>query len=215
MSERDDLKSTKDDLLQKITKVDREIAKAESQIAKLKKKQQELEECQRQANSSRSAASEQEQREQAEEERPRNQSTAQIIYADNRVKTHKFHIRERTSYKMSPSFSLNRNGPAPRTSPWPSSPRLMIFRSTISRRTRTSITITRGGAYSWSIAPSFPGEERTEVGGSLYQEKGRGSRKESLFFQGKGKEKGDLLRIRLFSASCFPISLRVRVLRSS
>ena len=37
--ERDDVRSTKEDLLQKISKVDREIAKAESQIAKLKKKQ--------------------------------------------------------------------------------------------------------------------------------------------------------------------------------
>lgn len=38
-TERDDVRSTKEDLLQKISKVDREIAKAESQIAKLKKKQ--------------------------------------------------------------------------------------------------------------------------------------------------------------------------------
>ena len=39
-TERDDVRSTKEDLLQKISKVDREIAKAESSIAKLKKKQQ-------------------------------------------------------------------------------------------------------------------------------------------------------------------------------
>ncbi len=79
--ERDELRSTKDDLLQKITKVDREIAKAESQIAKLKKKQQELED--QHLNSSRSVVSEE-----PEDERPKNQSPAQIIYADNRVRIH-------------------------------------------------------------------------------------------------------------------------------
>ena len=80
-TERDDLRSTKDELLQKITKVDREIAKAEAQISKLKKKQQELED--RQANSNKSGASDT--AEEQEEERTKNHSTAQIVYADNRV----------------------------------------------------------------------------------------------------------------------------------
>lgn len=73
--ERDDLKAIKEDLLKKITKVDREILKAESQIAKLKKKQQELEDA---ANKPLSDSSD-------ELERPKNQSVAQVIYAENRV----------------------------------------------------------------------------------------------------------------------------------
>ena len=73
--ERDDLKAIKEDLLKKITKVDREILKAESQIAKLKKKQQELEDA---ANKPMSDSSD-------ELERPKNQSVAQVIYAENRV----------------------------------------------------------------------------------------------------------------------------------
>ncbi len=87
--ERDELHSTKDDLLQKITKVDREIAKAEAQISKLKKKQQELED--RQANSNKSGASDT--NEEQEEERTKNQSTAQIVYADNRVCRHSLYLR--------------------------------------------------------------------------------------------------------------------------
>ena len=71
----DDLKLVKDDLLSKITKVDREIAKTESQIAKLKKKYQEQEEH---ANKPLSDSNE-------DEEKPKNQSIAQIIYAENRV----------------------------------------------------------------------------------------------------------------------------------
>ena len=67
----------KDNLLQKITKVDRDIAKAESQIAKLKKKQQELEDKARKPTSD----------VHEEEEKPRNQSKAQEVYAENRVKT--------------------------------------------------------------------------------------------------------------------------------
>ncbi|CAB4057904.1 Nuclear receptor corepressor 2,Nuclear receptor corepressor 1 [Lepeophtheirus salmonis] len=80
-AERDELRSTKDDLLQKITKVDREIAKAESQIAKLKKKQQELEDA---ANRPSTDAVE-------EDEKPKNQSIAQIIYAENRKKARDAH----------------------------------------------------------------------------------------------------------------------------
>ena len=72
----DDLKVLKDDLLSKITKVDREIAKTESQIAKLKKKYQEQEEH---ANKPLSDTNE-------DEEKPKNQSIAQIIYAENRVR---------------------------------------------------------------------------------------------------------------------------------
>ena len=78
--ERDDLKAIKEDLLKKITKVDREILKAESQIAKLKKKQQELEDA---TNKPLSDSND-------EIERPKNQSVAQVIYADNRVRIFHF-----------------------------------------------------------------------------------------------------------------------------
>ena len=71
----DELRSTKDDLLQRIAKVDREIAKAESQIAKLKKKQQELE----------SAANKVSTNDQTEVEEEKPKSRAQVIYAENRV----------------------------------------------------------------------------------------------------------------------------------
>ena len=56
-------------------------SKAESQIAKLKKKQQELEDLQANKHGMSDTNEEEE-----EEERPKNQSIAQIIYADNRVR---------------------------------------------------------------------------------------------------------------------------------
>ena len=71
----DDLKQEKDDLLMKIAKVDREIMVAESQIAKLKKKYREQEETAKQPMSDSNE----------EEEKPKNQSIAQVIYAENRV----------------------------------------------------------------------------------------------------------------------------------
>ena len=85
-SERDELKSTKDVLLQKITKVDREIAKAESVIAKLKKKQSELEEAANKTSSDDSMLNEEERRKAREEEEERPKSVAQIVYAENRVR---------------------------------------------------------------------------------------------------------------------------------
>ena len=79
-NEGDDVRSTKEELLQKITKVDREIAKAESQIAKLKKKQQELVETQAHKPGMSDT------NEDEDEEKPKNQSIAQTIYAENRVR---------------------------------------------------------------------------------------------------------------------------------
>jgi septal ring factor EnvC (AmiA/AmiB activator) len=113
-SERDELRSTKDDLLKKITKVDREIAKAESQIAKLKKKQQELEDLQ--ANKHGMSDTNEEE----EEERPKNQSIAQIIYADNRVR--RFPPAAVWAPPNPTLLSSCRNAPSRRTRPWPSSP---------------------------------------------------------------------------------------------
>ena len=88
--ERDDLKAIKEDLLKKITKVDREILKAESQIAKLKKKQQELEDA---ANKPLSDSND-------EIERPKNQSVAQVIYAENRVCSSKVTFAIKRSFEV-------------------------------------------------------------------------------------------------------------------
>lgn len=79
-TERDDVRSTKEDLLQKISKVDREIAKAESQIAKLKKKQHELEDAANKPSTDSSS-----------EENTPNQSLAQMVYSDNRRKAEESH----------------------------------------------------------------------------------------------------------------------------
>lgn len=89
----DDLKVLKDDLLSKITKVDREIAKTESQIAKLKKKYQEQEEH---ANKPLSDTNE----DSVEEKQPKNQSIAQIIYAENRKKA-------KSSHEMLEKYAVN------------------------------------------------------------------------------------------------------------
>lgn len=75
----DDLKSMREELLKKISKVDREIAKTECQIVKLRKKHQEQEEH---ANKPLSDTNE-------EEEKPKNLSIAQVIYSENRVRKFK------------------------------------------------------------------------------------------------------------------------------
>jgi len=79
-AERDDVRSTKDDLLQKISKVDREIAKAESTIAKLKKKQHDLEDAANRPTS-----------DSANDESGVNQSIAQNVYSENRRKAGQSH----------------------------------------------------------------------------------------------------------------------------
>ncbi|CAG0878847.1 unnamed protein product [Darwinula stevensoni] len=88
------LRSTKEDLLQRINKVDRDIAVVESQIAKTTKKQQELEEAAKRGDKDH------------EEETPKeskHQSIAQVIYAENRR-------RAQQSYekltKLGPSLDL-------------------------------------------------------------------------------------------------------------
>ncbi|CAH2248793.1 jg1170, partial [Pararge aegeria aegeria] len=67
-------RTTKDDLLQQISKVDREMALSETTLQKLKKKQEELEQ----------SASKPALTEEPEEAPPRHRSLAQCIYADNR-----------------------------------------------------------------------------------------------------------------------------------
>ncbi|XP_063833285.1 nuclear receptor corepressor 1-like [Ostrinia nubilalis] len=72
----DSFRTTKDDLLQQISKVDREMALSEATLAKLKKKQEELEQT----------ASKPARAEEPEEAVPRHRSLAQCVYADNRKK---------------------------------------------------------------------------------------------------------------------------------
>uniref|UniRef100_A0A2A4K3X7 SANT domain-containing protein n=1 Tax=Heliothis virescens TaxID=7102 RepID=A0A2A4K3X7_HELVI len=69
-------RTTKDDLLQQISKVDREMALSESTLSKLKKKQEELEQT----------ASKPARAEEPEETVPRHRSLAQCVYAENRKK---------------------------------------------------------------------------------------------------------------------------------
>ncbi|KAH1011056.1 hypothetical protein HUJ04_000500 [Dendroctonus ponderosae] len=75
-------KTTKDRLIQQISKVDREILKAEQQIVILKKKQAELEEVANKPTVS---------KEVEEDAVPKNQSLPQKIYADNRRRAQSAH----------------------------------------------------------------------------------------------------------------------------
>ncbi|XP_028172128.1 nuclear receptor corepressor 2-like, partial [Ostrinia furnacalis] len=77
----DSFRTTKDDLLQQISKVDREMALSEATLAKLKKKQEELEQT----------ASKPARAEEPEEAVPRHRSLAQCVYADNRKKAASAH----------------------------------------------------------------------------------------------------------------------------
>ncbi|XP_037292583.1 uncharacterized protein LOC115455707 isoform X3 [Manduca sexta] len=70
------LRTTKDDLLQQISKVDREMALTENTLNQLKKKQEELEK----------SASNPARAEEPEEAPPRHRSLAHCIYAENRKK---------------------------------------------------------------------------------------------------------------------------------
>ncbi|XP_074640514.1 uncharacterized protein LOC141898487 [Tubulanus polymorphus] len=92
------MRSEKDDLLQQISRVDREITKVEQQISKLKKKQQQLEE--------ESAKPPEEKTSQSEPvlvPEPKNQSIAQIIYAENKRKAEAAH---NTLSKLGPKIDL-------------------------------------------------------------------------------------------------------------
>uniref|UniRef100_A0A1B6DW30 Nuclear receptor corepressor 1 n=1 Tax=Clastoptera arizonana TaxID=38151 RepID=A0A1B6DW30_9HEMI len=78
-------RSSKDDLLQQISKVDREISKTETAISKLRKKQQDLVDAATQPDNSK------EEEENAMAQQPKHQSPAQKIYAENRKKAQKAH----------------------------------------------------------------------------------------------------------------------------
>lgn len=100
--EQSSLRTTKDELLQQISKVDREIAKTESQIINLKKKEQELEEnaskpaVKSEVSSKRCGAPSVYTRLsfQVEEDlQPKHQSLAQKIYAENRKKAQNAHAK--------------------------------------------------------------------------------------------------------------------------
>ncbi|XP_065575578.1 nuclear receptor corepressor 1-like isoform X2 [Artemia franciscana] len=75
-------RSTKDELLQQISKVDRDIATAESSVLKLKRKQQELEESALKSEAGDVGI---------EAPKSRHRSLAQIIYSDNRKKAFEAH----------------------------------------------------------------------------------------------------------------------------
>ncbi|EDS36389.1 nuclear receptor co-repressor 1 [Culex quinquefasciatus] len=77
----EELRATKDDLLQQIAKVDMEIDKAEKKIAMLKKKQESLEEASLKPAVEESAA----------EAQPKHRSLAQQIYAENRKRASTAH----------------------------------------------------------------------------------------------------------------------------
>ncbi|XP_047999669.1 nuclear receptor corepressor 2-like [Leguminivora glycinivorella] len=79
--EEQSFRTTKDELIQQISKVDREMALSEAMLAKLKKKQEELE----QTATKPAAAAE------PEEAPPRHRSLAQNIYAENRKKAASAH----------------------------------------------------------------------------------------------------------------------------
>lgn len=82
--EQPSLRTTKDELLQQISKVDREIAKTESFITLLKKQEHELE-----GNASKPAVKS----EVEENTQPKHQSLAQKIYAENRKKAQNAHAK--------------------------------------------------------------------------------------------------------------------------
>lgn len=84
LEEQSSLRTTKDELLQQISKVDREIAKTESFITILKKQEQELE-----GNAAKPAVKS----EVEENTQPKHQSLAQKIYAENRKRAQNAHAK--------------------------------------------------------------------------------------------------------------------------
>lgn len=89
----EEFRATKDELLQKISKVDMEINKAEKTIAMLKKKEASLEET----------TAKPAQAEENQEVQPKHRSLAQKIYAENRKKAHMAH---QTMSALGPTIEL-------------------------------------------------------------------------------------------------------------